>query len=825
MKFRVFSLLCLISTIYFLSSQPVFARPPTYYVPDELVVQVQKNVELQTENGSVVTNNSRLQTVLDDIGTTACNEFFPFDRAGSRLSRMYLLKLTSGSDVFASVKALMATECVRYAQPNYEIGEDAVPSDESYSSQWGLATIQAASAWDLVTGNDQMIIGVVDSGVDYTHEDLANNMWINTDEIADNGIDDDGNGYIDDVYGWDFTEYTYAIPVDDSDNYTYYEKNEDADPGNDGGDPHGFKSHGTHVAGIVGAQANNTVTGEGNVVGVLWNCKIMAVQAGDGNGDLADTWIVKGVRYAVDNGARVVNMSFGGGTVPGFVDFAMKYAHSKGVVLCAASGNGDTSVASCPAELKNVISVAATQQDDAKASFSDYGSTVDIAAPGMAILSTVADNGYDNLSGTSMACPFISGAAGMILGYGETLGKTFSPTQVEYLLKTGADNIDSVNPDYVGELGAGRLNLYQSLVAAQNLPMMIRSIGIQTSAGQTSDLVVTEHSSCDFQAIATYSDGTTADVTSKVTWTAEPIRYGTFSDLVAGRFTTFDVPDDREIVIAAELVDEYGDYYTEQVVTIENDATASGLTIRGLDGIDPKASIAYRAIYQDDQGSSIDVTDQVTWAITQGAQYAAFDSAQPGLLTTNDSSAGQSLTITATYTDANSQTHTETKSSILVSEAAREATKLSIVSPTSLTAGTAAQLRALLTFADKDAPVDITALAKWSSSLESAGTFDDPTSSPGHFMPAAVSGDTTITITAQYTTNGKTYNVAQFQATAVPATALAVDVIEEEEDESIFSRILSWLTCNLLGMVLVGGLLFTGANFGFRVSGTPRPVK
>lgn len=289
-------------------------------------------------------------------------------------------------------------------------------SDPEYGKQWGMSDIGVVDAWKSAntTGASDMIIAVIDTGVDYTHEDLAANIWRNSGETgkdsqgrdkATNGVDDDGNGFIDDVVGWDFAK---------NDNKPY-----DTTGGNPffGGNP----GHGTHCAGNVGAVADN---GKG-ILGIAPNAKIMVMRflTEQGQGDLAGA--VKSIKYAVDNGAKVLSNSWGSEGDPGSegtpLKEAIQYALDRGVLFVAAAGNsgynndsGAKSAFPASFDFDNIVSVAAIDKSNKLGSFSNYGArTVDIAAPGVGTYSTIPGNKYQNLDGTSMAAPHVAGAAGL----------------------------------------------------------------------------------------------------------------------------------------------------------------------------------------------------------------------------------------------------------------------------------------------------------------------------------------------------------------------------------------------------------------------------
>lgn len=281
--------------------------------------------------------------------------------------------------------------------------------DVDYAKQWGMADIGVRDAWQTVVskGSPDMIVAVIDSGVDYTHEDLIENTWRNPGESGNgkenNGIDDDNNGFVDDVVGWDFAT---------NDNKPY----------DITGGFMGNPGHGTHCAGNVAARSEN---GKG-IVGVAPNVKIMALrfitEKGSGSTDAA----VQSIKYAVDNGAKVLSNSWGsegddGGAESQALREAIQYAQDNGVLFVAAAGNSSynndsPAKASVPASYPhdNIISVAAIDRNNKLASFSSFGlTTVDIAAPGVDVYSSIPKNKYMNMPGTSMACPHVAGAAAL----------------------------------------------------------------------------------------------------------------------------------------------------------------------------------------------------------------------------------------------------------------------------------------------------------------------------------------------------------------------------------------------------------------------------
>ena len=327
-----------------------------------------------------------------------------------------LVHLEITGSVEQAIAKLSTLKAVEYAEPDFVVKADAVvPNDANFGLLWGMqnsgqtvnadpgvagADIRATDAWSILTGDPNFVVAIIDSGTLLTHPDLAPNAWTNAGEIAGNGIDDDANGYIDDVNGWDF----FSI---------------DNDP-NDGG-------HGTHTAGTVGAAGNNGI----GVAGMAWQCKLMALRfLGPTGGFTSDA--ILAVQYAARKAVKVSNNSWGGGGFSQALYDAIGASRSVGHVFVASAGNNGQNSDVTPAypaayNLDNIISVAATDNNDARASFSNYGPvSCDIGAPGVNILSTYG-TGYAYLNGTSMAGPHVAGLAALVY----IKNPTFTYTQVK----------------------------------------------------------------------------------------------------------------------------------------------------------------------------------------------------------------------------------------------------------------------------------------------------------------------------------------------------------------------------------------------------------
>ncbi|MFN3821040.1 MAG: S8 family serine peptidase, partial [bacterium] len=310
---------------------------------------------------------------------------------------------------------------------------DAPPNDPLLPAQWYLFAISALAAWDYTKGDSSVIISVVDIGIDLNHPDINGKIWSNWRELSgEEGIDDDDNGFVDDIYGWDFYD-------------------NDPDPRAENNDPHG-----THVAGLAGAMTDN---GYG-IAGVGWKCQLMPLRAGTG------TTILRGyeaIIYAAEMGAKVINLSWGGETPSNVERIAIEYAQQKGAIVVSAAGNlfgTGTPFPYYPAGYQSTIAVGALDSRDQRAFFSNYGYWVDVYAPGSDILSLFPNAQFGHLSGTSMATPLISGALALTW----SRFPHWSPEQIKWQILTTGDSI--VSSDTNGSMiTVKKLNLARALWA------------------------------------------------------------------------------------------------------------------------------------------------------------------------------------------------------------------------------------------------------------------------------------------------------------------------------------------------------------------------
>lgn len=369
------------------------------------------------------------------------------------LENIYVLTTNQPqANILGMAQALSINPNVVYAEPNYlfKAHSQELPNDylvshapdgitwskEIFGAQcedlWALKKIEADKAWEISQGKN-VVVAVIDTGIDCNHPDLKENIWLNQREIPGNGIDDDQNGFIDDYYGYDFVADS-ANPIDRF-------------------------GHGTHVAGIIASTGDNNI----GIIGVAPQAKLMSIKAMDdqGRGFISDA--AKAVRYTADNGAQVINVSWGVSAESLVLIDVMHYAYLKGCVVVASVGNDNVDAqAQSPANIDTVIAVATSDQKDEKYSASNYGRKIDVFSPGVDIVSTMSDssvlagakqrvaNGYYILNGTSVAAPYVSGTAALILAK----NKNLTADQVRFALQMSADRLASL---------PGRLNAFKAV--------------------------------------------------------------------------------------------------------------------------------------------------------------------------------------------------------------------------------------------------------------------------------------------------------------------------------------------------------------------------
>ncbi len=412
-----------------------------YYFSNKIIIQF--TTELSTDLSGAAVLSDEFQKKAESFGITKvtkiCNVKNSTTKAANTLNKIYIVEFNSKLDPVLTSSKMSKLNGVVFAEPYYLNEVSYIPNDPSYASQYALNKINAAGAWDINKGNKNVIIGIIDTGVDWDHPDLAANVWVNSDEIPNNQIDDDNNGYVDDVRGWDFGGLV-GVP--------------DNDPMEDRPD------HGTLVAGCASAVTDNGI----GISGIGFNCSVMPVKTSrddyrTNSGKALISYGYQGIVYAVDNGASIINCSWGSYTYSIFAKTVIDYANANNVLVVAAMGNDNLEEAMYPAFYKGVLSVASSSVDDTRSSFSNYGYNVDVTAPGTGVLSTWMDNTYSSASGTSISSPIVAGLCGLV----KTQFPLYTAAQIGEQVRACCDDISSVNPAYINKLGKGRVNAYTSL--------------------------------------------------------------------------------------------------------------------------------------------------------------------------------------------------------------------------------------------------------------------------------------------------------------------------------------------------------------------------
>ncbi len=455
------------------SENSMSAESATSSIPENYDFNAVENVpykagELIVRFGNKTTgqciNSSEKMQILNSLGGATIKHDFRI------VPGLSVVKLPAGMTVESAIKQFNQSANILYAQPNYEVyALSTFPDDTRFNELWGMhntgqsggtidADIDAPEAWDIMTDSSKIVVAVIDTGVDYTHPDLAANMWVNETEFNGTpGMDDDGNGYIDDIYGYDFY--------------------------NNDGDPMDDHYHGTHCAGTVGATGNN---GQG-VAGVCWDVKIMAIKflnsAGRGNTEDA----IQSVEYSLLMNANLSSNSWGGGGYSQGLKDAIDAAGAAGMLFVAAAGNDSVNNDNNPHypssyNSDSLIAVMATDRYDNKSSFSNYGPTsVDLGAPGSEILSCKPGNLYQYLNGTSMATPHVAGACALLW----SMNSSLSNTEVKNILLQTVDK--TLSGLCVSE---GRLNLYNAILETKAPWIEVEPEEGSISPGDSNDICI-----------------------------------------------------------------------------------------------------------------------------------------------------------------------------------------------------------------------------------------------------------------------------------------------------------------------------------------------
>lgn len=412
----------------------VRARIPfTMKDPNEAISQQRVFVKLR---GGSTSAKSLAQPTLPHVASlTAISSTAGKNAKGMASSTWFVAELDGSVWAEDALRELSVHEDVESVEPDYiraipapfqSMTFGAAQANDNYSyEQYALDNMRLHDAWNIHPGSQDVVVAIIDSGIQLDHPDITNQLWRNAGEEL-NGVDDDGNGYVDDVFGYDFVNY-------------------DSNPSDDYG-------HGTHVAGIVAATRNNNmgIAGAANVR--VMACKVLAA---DGNG--ADSGIIAALEYAINNGADVINMSLGGGSYNAAFDEVCSRAYARGILVVAATGNEYASQIGFPSSLSSVVAVGATDVNDQVADFSNVGQGIELVAPGVQILSTYPGSSFEYLDGTSMATPYVAGLAALILS-------AHPQMDVQTLRGTLASTADDIyDSGYDTWSGYGRVNAYRAL--------------------------------------------------------------------------------------------------------------------------------------------------------------------------------------------------------------------------------------------------------------------------------------------------------------------------------------------------------------------------
>ncbi len=567
-------------------------KPSTEFVPGEFFVKLKKDVTF---------SDSTLQILGEKYHVYGIEKVFPSSE-GTLLDNIYLLHVPLNSDILSIVEDYSLCSDVVYVEPNNIACLCSMPNDSFFDIQWSLhntgqiiwnnisgipdADIDAPEAWDIEIGSRDVVIAIIDTGIDYNHPDIAKKIWNNTDEIPGNGIDDDSNGYIDDSRGWYF--------FDNNSNIT---------------DGYG---HGTMCTGIAAASTNNGI----GISGVGWNCTFMPLRVANQSGSTSVEFCVKAIQYAADNDADVISMSFGFGILIQILKDAVDYAYNKGVFLCAAAGNQNSSALLYPAGFENVTAVAATDQNDQRCiwgpgSGSNYGDWVDIAAPGNLILTSTPTHDFymENYGwthnygighGTSFSTPIVAGTAALLL----SMNPSLEPDIIKSLL---CNNVDPYNStEYIG---TGRINAYKALDALMQIspiadftwmpqnPLTNQSVSFDASASQDPNGTIVLYE-WDWEDDGIYEESHTSPIATH-TWT-----------------------NDGNYPVTLQITDEDGIHDTETKTVAINQHPPNDPTITGP--VKGKTGSSYKYTITGTDPESDMVSAYIKWGDDTMTNWTAF---------------------------------------------------------------------------------------------------------------------------------------------------------------------------------------------------------
>lgn len=475
-----------------------------YYLPNTVVIKLKQNPQADARGN--VTLPNELNNTFSQYSISSAVQKFPgsqntFYKSGLELSKIVSLTCMSSEDPLEISKKISKIKGVEWAEPKYarevtyEVNDPQFIADAL--TQYNLYIIKAKEAWDINRGNKNVVIGIIDTGVYWGHSDLTQNIFQNLREDADhdghtiefngtawvldpgdlNGIDDDGNGYADDLIGWDFGG-TNGIP--------------DNNPEEDS------PIHGTLIAGVAGAVTNNGI----GIASIGFNCSIMPVKGT--RSDMDSHYVIfgfEGIKYAADNGANIINCSFSGYAYSKAEQEVINYATSKGALVVAAAGNDNVDLPSYPSSYDGVLSVAASNATDKIWSASNYGDNIDVIAPGQQIYSAWGTDGYRVVNGTSVSSPLVAGLAGLV----KNQFPSYTPLQIAEQIRVTTDDIYSLNADSLKyKMGSGRINAFKALTTNNAVSVRAKNIKFNDEGNQNGILQSGELVSIDMDFSTIY---------------------------------------------------------------------------------------------------------------------------------------------------------------------------------------------------------------------------------------------------------------------------------------------------------------------------------
>ena len=427
----------------------------TEYLPGVIVVKIDPAFRNSVSKSAFAI--PALQQTMQTIGASSVKAKFPnakiptnkFTADGSAvidISLIYEVDFNSAYGIENAINELLKSPEVLYAEPHYIYAPSYKPNDPDTlgTKNYYLKITKAYEAWEVTKGDTNVVIAIIDSGSDLDHPDLAANQVKNYGDPI-NGIDDDNDGFIDNFSGWDFAGANFNTITGDN--------NANCLGGNN--------NHGSHVSGDASAVADNGV----GIAGIGFKSRLLTIKCSADNDSRAPGGVgyiltgYEGIIYAADQGADVINCSWGGGGGGQFGQDAVNYATQNGSLVVAAAGNNNSPEPHFPSAFTNVLSVASTTSADRKSGFSNYGNTIDVSAPGSGIYSTLYNNSYASFDGTSMASPIAAGAAALV----KSVFPNYTPTQIGEQLRVTCDDIDSKNVSFKSRLGKGRINVLRAV--------------------------------------------------------------------------------------------------------------------------------------------------------------------------------------------------------------------------------------------------------------------------------------------------------------------------------------------------------------------------